>query len=585
MPKIKQITQVEIRHVRGISDRAFPVQIFPNKPNLLVAPNGFGKSSIAAAFASLRSGKLDIADDQKHGLEANPQPHLSITYLSEDGTTVVKTADGAKNEVKEQFAVWVINSRLRSKTRTFPVGGGRSVSTSSIEIDEIVLVDKTVAKERVSYNCTAMRAAFGKNGKILPNIGDSFGDLKLMSQITAVDFSKEDGVKNCAAIAAFKEYVNDLAGTADEIQAAIENSQLAKLAAVPHVEAIKQILAASPLDFKNDAELYCAALQFAELHKAGKDQFKKVRKFTAYAIEKEACIAALKPFKATWKEIAPQEIKGRLVLKFPSAHQISNGERDTLCLVGALLTAGRKLQGDCAILIIDEVFDYLDDANLIACQYYVTEMIEQWRLAGRQLIPVILTHLDPNYFKNFTFKDQKVSYLARSTRMPDKKVHLVIQKRSHPSIESGLSTYFLHHHPNEADLTTEFAALGLDNTIATSSSFKAYLESQLERYVSDKLKYDPVSVCCAVRNLIEKKTYEMLGSDDDRTKFVETHKTADKLDFALERGLELPSQFFLLSVIFNEAAHVKPYTDFLTPLFSKLDNLTIKRMIREICDT
>ncbi|MDW9957978.1 hypothetical protein GOB20_09080 [Sinorhizobium meliloti] len=581
MAKIKHITQLEIQHVRGISGKILPVQIFPNKPNLLVAPNGFGKSSIACAFASLKPTKLDVPDDHRHGLEHAPQPSLSITYLEENGTTAVRTADETKNEIRQQFDVSVINSRLTSKSRTFSVGGGRSVSTSSIEVDEIVLIEKIVAKARIPYSCTDMRAAFGANGKVLPNLTAHLGDMQLMSDVTAVDFSKEAGIKHNAAITAFKAYVNNLSGTADDILDAINDQELEKLSAIPHLEALKQILAASSYDFKNHAQMYCAALQLAELHRARKEDFKKVGKFARYALGKEACVTALKPFKATWKGIAPQEVKGRLVLKFPSAHQISNGERDTLCLVGALLTAGRKLQGDCAILIIDEVFDYLDDANLIACQYYLTQMVEQWRVSGRQLIPIILTHLDPSYFKNFTFKDQKVSYLARNGRSPDKKVHLVIQNRSKPAIEAHLSKFFLHHNPSEeCDLTNEFHALGLDETIATPNAFKEYINSQLERYLADK-SYDPVSVCCAVRNLVEKKTCELLHVAD-RDEFLKKHKTAEKLDFALEKGIELPSQYFLLSVIYNEAAHVRANTDFLTPLFSKLDNLTVKRMIREI---
>jgi hypothetical protein len=567
--------------VKGISQKVLAVQIFPNKPNLLVAPNGFGKSSIAAAFTSLRASKLEVADDHKHGLAQPHQPLLSITYIQEDGATAVLSADEARNDIRKNFGVSVINSRLKSKARTIPIGGGRSISTASIEVDEIVLIDKIVAKERIPYSYTDMRNAFGANGKVLPNLSTHIADVKLMSKVAAVDFAKQDQVRHSNAVTAFKAYVNGLNGSAEQILNAIEAQEIEKLAAIPHVEAIRRILVGSGYEFKNEAQIYVAAVQLADLYQLDRNAFKRMRKYAEYAVEKDACVAALRPFAATWKGIAPQEAKGRLVLKFPSAHQISNGERDTLCLVGALLTAERKLHGDCAILVIDEVFDYLDDANLIACQYYLTQMIERWKQSNRQLIPVILTHLDPSYFKNFTFKDQKVSYLARNGRNPDKKVHSVIQNRNKPNVVDALSKFFLHYHPeSDEDLTLEFEALGLDITIATPATFKAYINGQLDRYLADK-GYDPVSVCCAVRNLIEKSTYEMLD-DVDRDVFIEKHTTGDKLEFAVDKGLELPNQFFLLAVIYNEAAHVRPNTDFLTPLYSKLDNLTIKRMIREI---
>ncbi len=86
--------------MKGISQKVLPVQMFPNKPNLLVAPNGFGKSSIAAAFASIKPSKLEVADDHKHGLTQAVMPLLSITYIDESGTTVVLSADDAKNDIR-----------------------------------------------------------------------------------------------------------------------------------------------------------------------------------------------------------------------------------------------------------------------------------------------------------------------------------------------------------------------------------------------------------------------------------------------------------------------------------------------------
>jgi len=40
---------IEIENIKGISHKRFQLDILPNKPSLLVAPNGFGKSSIAVA--------------------------------------------------------------------------------------------------------------------------------------------------------------------------------------------------------------------------------------------------------------------------------------------------------------------------------------------------------------------------------------------------------------------------------------------------------------------------------------------------------------------------------------------------------
>ena len=172
-----------------------------------------------------------------------------------------------------------------------------------------------------------------------------------------------------------------------------------------------------------------AAIQVCDLHREKKAEFKACIKYFHYLVEKGYFVEKFKPFKATWKNIAPMETSNGLVLSFPKANQISNGERDTLCLVAALLKARRKLQKGSSILIIDEVFDYLDDAKKYfgKAQYHLTQMIAQWKAEGRQLFPLILTHLDPSYFKNFTFKDQKV-VSRRTAGTPTARLNISFQK-------------------------------------------------------------------------------------------------------------------------------------------------------------
>ena len=78
-----------------------------------------------------------------------------------------------------------------------------------------------------------------------------------------------------------------------------------------------------------------------------------------------------------------------------------------------LFKAREKLTKPSNILIIDEVFDYLDDANLVAVQYYITKFIDEMKQEGKKIYPLILTHLDPSYFRTFAFKDLKIYYLNK----------------------------------------------------------------------------------------------------------------------------------------------------------------------------
>lgn len=578
MSGIKRIDGIEIKYIKGISHKKLDVSILPNMPTILVAPNGFGKSSLAAGFSALTPSKLDIADDNVHDGSTASDAEISISYTLEDGTSETRVANSKVNELSGRFDIYVITSRLIPKARVFKISG-RSIATSSIEISDINLVDKIPAKALISYSYKDVKAEFGSNGKILPNIAPLLLNHDVMSRICHQDFSKENQKGFSSIINGFKSYVNSISGTTAQITAAIEGGKLEEIRKVPYIEAIATILRDS-VTHLNAVEIYCAAIQICTLHKNNHREFQAARKHHEYMVEKESFIADLKPFKATWKNISPREVNGSLVLGFPKATQISNGERDTLCLVGALVKAKRKIKSGNAIVIIDEVFDYLDDANLIACQYHLTSMIASWKKEGRVLFPLILTHLDPSYFRNFTFKNQKVIYLARSGKAPPKDVETLIIERDNPVIKDNVSKFFLHFHPDECDLSLEFPGLGISNKIATSVQFNAYVLDQLNRYLSDK-NYDPISVCCAVRNLVEKKAFEKLDIEG-RERFVSVHKTSEKLKFAQDNGVDIPDEYFLLSIIYNEAAHLHKGGDKLTPLFSKLDNLTIRHMIKRI---
>jgi len=48
------IREIKIENVRGISSKTILLDMHPNKVTFFVAPNGFGKTSIARAFASLK---------------------------------------------------------------------------------------------------------------------------------------------------------------------------------------------------------------------------------------------------------------------------------------------------------------------------------------------------------------------------------------------------------------------------------------------------------------------------------------------------------------------------------------------------
>lgn len=574
---IKRIDKIAITNVKGIGSSVFDVQLIPNKPTLVVAPNGFGKSSIAAAFGCLHLTKMDLDKDKCHGGDEDLHPSLKISYIMEDGSKVEKEANYQKNELAAIFDVHVINSQLVSKTTKRKIEG-INIVTSAIEVTPIVLIKNIPPKAKFSYSYKAVKASFGKNGKVLPNISNLLADNQIMAKIwNQVDFTKQDQVGVKKAIKALQDEINAGTGNTDKILADVKDDTIKAVSTIDFVSRILEALAKSGSNNFSQIEAILAALQIVDIRANNKAAFKKAGERANYLVEKSAFLEDFSALKSTWRNIQPKETADGLVIAFPKANQISNGERDIICFVAQLKKIKLQLKKNKAIiLVIDEIFDYLDDANLVACQYYLTQMIAELKSKGRQIFPLIMTHLDPGFFTKFAFNDPKVCYLNKFA-VSDRSIENIIFKRNDPAISDAVSKHFLHFHTEDVDLTNEFQALGLPADLAKSYEFSAHCTNKMQRYVEGK-GFDPLAVCCGVRRKVEQLTFDSLA-ENFREEFLLQHTTVKKLQFAESSGTTVPEVYYLLAVIYNDAMHITPNQDNFSGLGTKLANLTIKHMI------
>lgn len=574
---IKRIDKIAITNVKGIENSVFDVQLIPNKPTLVVAPNGFGKSSITAAFGSLRSKKMDLDKDEYHRGDEERHPSLKISYTMQDGSKIDKEANHTKNDLAATFGVHVINSQLVSKAKKLKIAGANIV-TSAIEVTPVVLIKRIPPKEKFRYSFAAVKGDFGKNGKALPNISSILADNRVMAKIwNQVDFTKQGQAGVNKAIRALQDEINAGTGNSDKILAGVKDETIQAVSAIDFVSGMLSVFAESGVNYSSQIEAILAALQISNIHASDKAAFKKAGERANYVFEKASYVEDFSALKGTWHNIQPKETADGLVIAFPKANQISNGERDIICFVAQLKKAKLQLKKNKAIiLVIDEIFDYLDDANLVACQYYLTQMIAEVKSDGRQIFPLIMTHLNPGFFRNFTFSDQKVCYLNKIS-VSDKAVESIISKRDDPSISDAISKHFLHFHSDDMDLSNEFKNLGLPADLATASQFSVHCASHVQRYVEGK-GFDPLAVCSGVRRKVEQLIFASLA-EESREEFLSTHKTVNKLQFAESVGTTVPEVYFLLAVIYNDAMHVRPNQDNFSGLGTKLSNLTIKHMI------
>lgn len=574
------LKKIRIENIKGISDQSFELEIIPNRPSLLVAPNGFGKSSFATAFLSLQTNRISVHEDHHHQNDSDLQSKLSLEYKDGDGIEHSLIADSDNNSITNHFSWFVINNQIKAKGvgRSF---GGRTSVSASIAVEPVTLIDTIPEREDFNYSYRTQKNDFGVNGKVLSNITDYFNNLPFISSLSEcyTDLDRISQVRNKRIIEQTVSDINEQLGNSEQLVEWIANNKSDIFAELEPLNNISNHIMSSNLGVNRRELAFLVAIQIYSEYSKDKTKFKKAVKYSNYKLEKDEYRTMLEAFNSSWCQIRPKEKGRKLIVEFPKANHISNGQRDVITFVALLYRAQRKLTGLNAILVIDEVFDYLDDANLVAVQYYITKLIDKFKSDGRRLYPLILTHLNPYYFKNFAFSKQKVYYLDKRDIEPNQAMVKLLRNRNEVSIKDDVSKYLLHYHPNQINKRAEFHALGLRQTWGEGDSFYNFINGEARKYIDDGAGFDPLAVCCAVRVAIENHVYQQLVNNDNKQCFISTFKTREKLLFAEDLGASIPEYFYLLGVIYNDGMHWREGQDNISPIAAKLENQTIRRLI------
>lgn len=573
---------IEIEHIKGIQQKRFELDIHPNKPSLLVAPNGFGKSSLATAFNSMNNRRIALDEEDYHAENAANAPRVYVEYTRPDGTLATLEATNATNTISSEIDYFVINNLTKPKGNASTFGGFANARASLI-IEDVVLVDRIPTNVPFNYSYRNSQTQFGQNSRVLPNVTPVLTNLKLVEELSECyqALQRANGDRIQGRINAIIADINAQAGTAETLTNWITTHRLNDLKQIDYLNTIGNLINEFDIGYNSETKSYLAAIQLIWLYNQDINNFKNACTFNIYRLDKQRFDATLTTFNCTWKNIRSSETGGKLVVKFPKAIHISNGQRDILTFISMLFKAKRNLKKPANILIIDEVFDYLDDANLTAAQYYITNFIKEFDSLGKRIYPLILTHLNPNYFKNFAFSNQKVYYLDKSTIQVSTSMIRLLRNRKNATIETEVDKYLLHYDPGTINKRAEFRALGIRELWGEGNNFVQYLNSEVNNYLTNQ-PYDPFAVCGALRVRIEQIAYNKLQSDEARNAFLTTHKTRSKLEKAEEMGIVSPESHYLLGIIYNEGMHWKENQDNVSPIASKLENLTIKKLIRDV---
>ncbi len=138
-----------------------------------------------------------------------------------------------------------------------------------------------------------------------------------------------------------------------------------------------------------------------------------------------------------------------------------------------------------------------------------------------------------------------------------------------------------HYSPDYINKKNEFKELGLPESWGDKNNYTKFLDNEIYNYINNKT-YDPFAVCGALRNKIEEITYNKIQQIENKIEFLNTHTTRAKLEKADEFGIVSPESYYLLGVIYNEGMHWKDNQDNISPIASKLENMVIKKIIKDI---
>lgn len=575
---MERITKITICNVKGTAHRSYTFKdLVPNKVNLFVAPNGCGKSTLTAAFKAASHGAMKLQKDEYFKGNSLNNPSLEIEYSVGNKTEKIRS-DSKQGEISRKFVVYCINSPVVAK----PTGqnfGKFTTRKAELHIDDLN-VCKVPKNISASYKYQTMSSLFGTKTPNLTNFFSSIEGLKFV-----VD-NHEDINKCCTQT----KLVNFLEGVdSNKVDTFIE-----KIDNYPTLQNLISKLASScQVNHSDDALKYI--IQIIQFVKDNQPSIiKSALEYLIYKKRKTDISNRLQTFNTTGQNINVSEHKGNLELNLGSARKMSNGERDILYFVASLVSFESSVESKPAILIIDEVFDYLDGANLLAAQYYLAKMISLMKSQNKIFFPIIMTHLDPAVFSNYYINGMKVhfltSYSSTTDISSDKIVKLLIlrselkEKDSNDVLAGNIEKHLLHYYPDnwtiDNDLKKKISGFWND-----SFTYRDELKKEVENYFNDT-KYNALAVVIAIRIRVEELTVKKLPQDK-RVEYYNKKGAQKKLSYAEECNIELPELCSLLCPLYNDTLHLfkdkhAVNSNKIESSYLKLSSNVVKNIIKEL---
>lgn len=555
-----------------------------NSFNIIVAPNGSGKSSLATALQGVAHGTIKL--DSRDLYKSDSEPSVTIKL---DGIyNGIYISDKSKSEISKHMDVFVINSSLNAR-KVNHYASGSVFSTADLSIDGIKLYENIPEKRVLNYKYQDICELYRLKRNYLVNLSNIFSDYNFLESI----YKNKNIIKKCfdqkRIKNAFSVYLDGIRNSN------INNDSFnqAKTFIMNNVNVIQLIDIIKAFIKTDDINVIIITLiqviRFCgeQLLIDGKI-IDKSFKYTKYKYDKKRIDEHINIFNTTGRTIVSKVKNNSLIIDFVSPKMISNGERDILCFIGNLIKFEINFKKNIGLLVIDEIFDYLDGGNLLAVQYYLSNFIKSCKKNNKLLFPLILTHLDPEVFKTYVFKKQKIHYYISHSRSFDFNSELIKLIKLRSSLQDSdkkkvIEKFCLHYCNKECNLSDYEISLG--DITNNFELYKELFQEVTDKYlVSDLNTFDPIKVALAIRIKIEKMIYNKVSSNL-RDKLIEEHTTKRKIEFADSHNFEVPEIYYILSPVYNDILHLPNNNDVvvkqkMVSCYLYLNNRLIRQMVK-----
>ena len=244
------ITKIAIENIKGFGSPAkeLKMQLVPGKPNIVVAPNGFGKSSLCKAFDCLKPQGIMLTEMDYYENNKDARPSLLV-----ECNNVQYITDQARNEVFDHFQCFCINSPLKPESITKRILGKYNQTKDYLGIEHVILMKSTPVVKDLAYSSSEFKTTFGINGKLLPNIN---AELHFLDRFPFAEMEAFGGDRKWAKAQNVVNALNSLEGSADSIMDSVKDELFAALYMIPEYEAIaKEISSAFHCETRLDVFL------------------------------------------------------------------------------------------------------------------------------------------------------------------------------------------------------------------------------------------------------------------------------------------------------------------------------------------